>query len=72
MRQFLRALVRSSHDEVWDPVKGQFNYYNRDSQILYLEKPKLLRKEAWDPNRVPDWDIDRVRNYFDFQLAQCF
>lgn len=42
VRQFLRALVRAQHDEVWDPVKGRFNYYHRDSETLYQEKPKLL------------------------------
>lgn len=42
MRQFLRALVRAQHDEVWDPVKGRFNYYHRESEVLHQEKPKLL------------------------------
>lgn len=60
MRQFLRALVRATHDEVWDPVKGKYNYYNRDSEQLFQDKPLLLRGEAWDPNRIPDWDMDKV------------
>ena len=42
LRQFLRALCRAQHDEVWDPVKGRFNYYHRDSETLHQEKPKLL------------------------------
>jgi hypothetical protein len=42
VKQFLRALVRAQHDEVWDPVKGRFNYYHRDSETLHQEKPKLL------------------------------
>lgn len=42
MRQFLRALVRAQFDEVWDPVKGRFNYYHRDGETLYQDKPKLL------------------------------
>jgi hypothetical protein len=41
-------------------VKGKFNYYNRDSSILFPDKPKILRNEPWDPNRVPDWNVDRV------------
>lgn len=62
MYQFLRALCRACHDEVWDPVIGRFNYYNRDHEILYQEKPKLLRNEHWDPNRVSDWSMDEVRH----------
>jgi hypothetical protein len=46
VKQFLRALVRAQHDEVWDPVKGRFNYYHRDSETLHQEKPKLLGKDA--------------------------
>jgi len=42
LRQFLRALVRATHDEVWDPVKGRFNYYHRESETLHQEKPLLL------------------------------
>jgi hypothetical protein len=60
MLQFLRALARASYDEIWDPVKGRFNYYHRDSEQLYQFKPKLLRNEPWDPNRVSDWSMDRV------------
>ncbi len=61
--QFLRALARASYDEIWDPVKGRYNYYHRDSEQLYQDKPRLLRSEPWDPNRVPDWSIDRVRKH---------
>lgn len=25
-----------------------------------IDKPKVLRNEPWDPNRIPDWDIPRV------------
>lgn len=46
LRQFLRALVRATHDEVWDPVKGRFNYYHRESETLHQEKPLLLGKQA--------------------------
>jgi len=42
MRQFLRALVRATHDEVWDPVRGRFNYYHREAETLHQEKPRLL------------------------------
>jgi hypothetical protein len=48
MRQFLRALVRANYDEVWDPVKGRFNYYHRDSEMLYQEKPKLLGEYEYE------------------------
>mmetsp|Transcript_17064 Transcript_17064/g.28887 ORF Transcript_17064/g.28887 Transcript_17064/m.28887 type:complete len:595 (-) Transcript_17064:297-2081(-) len=58
--QFLRALARASHDEIWDPVKGRYNYYHRDAEVLHQLKPKLLRNEAWDPNRVHDWNLERV------------
>ncbi len=60
LRMFLQAVARASYDEVWDPVKGKFNYLRRDTSVLYADKPKLLRNEPWDPNRVPDWDVDRV------------
>jgi len=30
IRQFWRALARACHDEVWDPVKGKFNYFNQN------------------------------------------
>eukprot|EP01038_Epipyxis_sp_PR26KG_P009811 gene9811-13202_t len=60
IRQFLCALVRATHDEVWDPVSGQFTYYHRDAEVLHKSKPKLLRSQPWDPNRVPDWSIERV------------
>lgn len=60
MYQFLRALCRACHDEVWDPVVGRFNYYNRDHEVLHQEKPKILRGEHWDPNRISDWSIDEV------------
>lgn len=60
MLQFLQALCRTVHDEVWDPVHGQFNYYNRDHEELHLSKPIILRNEPWDPNHIPDWTIERV------------
>ena len=70
IRQFLRALVRATHDEVWDPVKGRYNYYNRDSEQLFTEKPLLLRGEAWDPNRIPDWDNARVSEIITIIILQ--
>eukprot|EP01031_Cornospumella_fuschlensis_P039725 gene39725-48366_t len=60
LRQFFRALVRASYDEVWDPIKGRFNYYHRETAVLHTEKPPLLGNEPWDPNRVPDWTVERV------------
>ena len=60
MRQFLRALVRAAYDEVWDPVQGRFNYYHLETETLFTEKPLLLRTEPWDPNRIPEWTMDRV------------
>lgn len=60
MWQFLRALSRAVHDEVWDPVHGRYNYYNRDHEILLQSKPNILRNEPWDVNRVTDWSVDRV------------
>jgi hypothetical protein len=58
--QFLRALVRANHDEVWDPVHGRFNYFNRVTEAMNTDKPKILRNERWDPNRVSDWTIEEV------------
>lgn len=60
MRQFLQTVARATYDEVWDPVKGKFNYLNRDSSVLFPDKPKILRNEPWDPHRVPDWNVEQV------------
>lgn len=46
--------------QIWDPVKGRFNYYHRESAVLLQDKPRLLGGEAWDPNRVSDWSIEQV------------
>ena len=53
--------ARASYDELWDPVTGTFTYYHRDSEVMFKSKPKLLRNEPWDPNRIPDWTVERVR-----------
>lgn len=60
MWQYLRALTRAAYDEVWDPVHGKFNYFHVETETLMTDKPKVLRNEPWDPNRIPDWDIPRV------------
>lgn len=60
MRMFLQAVARASYDEVWDPVKGKYNYLRRDTSVLHPDKPKILRNEPWDPNRVTDWTVERV------------
>lgn len=60
VRQFLRALARAAFEEVWDPVMGRFNYFHLETETLFQNKPKLLRGEPWDPNRIPDWSVDRV------------
>lgn len=73
MWNFLRALARATYDEIWDPVKGRYNYFNRDSEQLFTEKPKILRNEPWDPNRISDWTIDRVRTMsFVWQICSMF
>merc|ERR1712179_346636 len=60
IRAYLQGLCRGSMDEIWDPVTGSYNYYHRDAMYLYKEKPKLMRNEPWEPNRIPDWTVDRV------------
>lgn len=45
---------------MWDPIKGRYNYYHRDTAVLYQDKPRLLGNEPWDPNRVPEWTTSRV------------
>lgn len=56
----LFSKVRGSYDEIWDPVTGKFNYFHIATEVMHKEKPLLLGSEPWDPNRVPDWTVDRV------------
>lgn len=61
VRRFFYALVRASFEQQWDAVHGRFNYYHRATETIWEHKPKLLGNQPWDPNYVPDWDMDRVR-----------
>ncbi len=67
MRQFLRALVRATHDEVWDPVKGRFNYYNRETEVLHQEKPLLLGEQL----NTCCVDVLVCCSYFCLQYSAC-
>ena len=60
VRAMLCALCRAAYDQLWDPVMGRFTYFHRETEILYQDKPKLLRKQRWDPNFVPDWTKEEV------------
>ena len=57
--------MRASHDQQWDPVKGKFNYYHREKEVLYEEKPVLLGSQHWDLNYIPNWSQERVRHTAD-------
>lgn len=61
IRRFFYALVRSTFDQQWDAIHGRFTYYHREREMLYENKPLLLGSQPWDPNYVPDWEIDKVK-----------
>lgn len=60
VRNFLKLLTRIQFDEVWDPVKGQYNYHHKEKNIILERKPLILRNEHWDVNRIPDWSQEEV------------
>lgn len=60
VRQMLIALLRCVYDQMWDPVRGRYMYFNRETEEYIYEKPKLLRGNLWDPDNVPEWDEHRV------------
>ena len=60
MRRFLRAVVRVVYVEKWDPVDGTYKYLNTNTNMLQVEKPKLLGSELWRPNNIIEWDSARV------------
>lgn len=68
VRRFFWALVRATHDQIWDPVRGKFSYYHRESEVTHLEKPRLLGSQPWDPRFVPEWTGERVS----IVVLQCF
>lgn len=59
--EMLWALTRAAYEQLWDPVLGRFTYLHRTTDVLLLEKPRLLRSQPWDPNYIKDWDLDQVR-----------
>lgn len=59
--EMLWALTRAAYDQLWDPVSGSFTYLHRTTDVLLLDKPKLLRSQPWDPNYVREWDRDQVK-----------
>ena len=60
MRRFLRAVVRVVYIEKWDPVDGTYKYLNTNTNMLQVEKPKLLGSELWKPNNIIEWDSSKV------------
>eukprot|EP01041_Mallomonas_annulata_P002585 gene2585-5057_t len=58
--RFLRAIVRKSMRQDWDPVAAKNFYVNLNSYEVSYDKPWLLGREHWDPHYVPDWDIPEV------------
>ena len=61
VRALLCALCRNAYDQLWDPVAGKFTYFHRETEVLYMDKPKILRGQPWDPDYVKDWSRDEVR-----------
>ena len=60
VRTLLCTLCRAAYEQLWDPVNGRFTYFHRQSEILYNDKPRLLRDQRWDPTFVPDWNKEEV------------
>lgn len=60
MRKFLKALVRSSFIERWDPVQLRYKYTNTNTDEVSDAKPLLLGSEKFDPNDVSLWNVDQV------------
>jgi len=60
VRKMLWALTRAAYDQIWDPVNGRWTYFHRESEILYEEKPRLMKYQPWDPDNVLEWNVERV------------
>lgn len=60
IRESWRALARLTYEQIWDPLKGKWNYYEKERAILLTEPLKLMRKQPWNPNNIEEWSMDRV------------
>jgi hypothetical protein len=60
IRESWRAIARLSYEQIWDPLKGRWNYYEKEKAILLTEPMKLMRKQPWDPNNIEEWSMERV------------
>lgn len=60
IRESWRTIARLTYEQVWDPLKGKWNYYDTNLGILY-EKPFLfMREQPWDPFNVEEWTSEQV------------
>jgi hypothetical protein len=60
MRRFLKALVRISYIERWDPIALKYKYINIDTDESTDKKPILLGSEAFDLNDVTIWTVEQT------------
>ena len=61
MRKFLRALTRSTYVQAWDPSRGGYGYYVKETNEYFKDKkPLILGGESWDPLYIPDWSRYKV------------
>lgn len=60
VRKMLWALTRAAYDQIWDPVNGRWTYFHRETEILYDQKPLLMKYQPWDPDNVLEWSVERV------------
>ena len=60
LRRFLRAIVRMTYEQQWDPVSGTYSYMHIDTEERLTHMPLLMGSERWDPFDVPDWSVDEV------------
>lgn len=62
VRELFRALARINYQQIWDPVKGQWNYYYPSKGIMREKMPVVMRGQPWDVNYIPEWTPERVSN----------
>eukprot|EP00596_Hydrurales_sp_CCMP1899_P004110 CAMPEP_0119045206 /NCGR_PEP_ID=MMETSP1177-20130426/37995_1 /TAXON_ID=2985 /ORGANISM="Ochromonas sp, Strain CCMP1899" /LENGTH=462 /DNA_ID=CAMNT_0007016583 /DNA_START=807 /DNA_END=2195 /DNA_ORIENTATION=+ len=61
VRKFLISLTRATYTKEWDPFRGEFGYYTKETNDHFKDdKPLILGSEDWLPNYVPDWSLQKV------------
>lgn len=72
MRCLLCALVRREYEYRLDFADGLYKYFIRGTEDSQLQKPLLLRDQAWDLNDISQWDTPRVILFFRRIGLKCY